>query len=241
MDQRANAVEEDLRNILNTRMALADKIQTLEQRIDDTVRGTKAAAMDAIDLARDKAAAWVESASRQLDPSVQAERRPWVLVGSAVAIGFLAGWVGHQRPKAGVYPYYSSEAKAADVMPSQGAEPLPSGVYPFYSSHQNPSSSNRMSDRPATPEGGERNQPGDSRALDQFDELWDELTGELTRERQRLQGAVLQVGRSFILDLVRIAGQTLLDQLAAPRSGSRMHEAAAPAGRAGPSHEPRAV
>ena len=47
--------------------------------------------------------------------------------------------------------------------------------------------------------------------------LWDELRVEVTQERDRLQSAVLHAGRAFIQDLVRIAGQSLLDQLS--RSG----------------------
>jgi hypothetical protein len=50
-----------------------------------------------------------------------------------------------------------------------------------------------------------------------FRELWDDLTAELVHERDRLLDAVMQAGHSFIQDVVRITGQSLLDQLS--RSG----------------------
>ena len=135
MDQRAHDVEEDLKNILHTRMVLADKIQLLEQRVADIVHGTKAAALGALDLAKSKAVDFIESASHNLNPSLQAGRRPWIMVGSAVVVGFLAGLLEQRRRTSGVYPYYPPEAAGAPVMPSseRGQAEIPSGVYPFYS------------------------------------------------------------------------------------------------------------
>ncbi len=46
--------------------------------------------------------------------------------------------------------------------------------------------------------------------------MWDELTDELAQERIRLQNTALHAGRSFLQDIVRIAGQSLLDQLSRP-------------------------
>ena len=53
--------------------------------------------------------------------------------------------------------------------------------------------------------------------------LWEELAGELTQERLRLQGAVMVAGRSFVRDVARIAGQALVDQLNRPGSMSQRH------------------
>jgi hypothetical protein len=47
--------------------------------------------------------------------------------------------------------------------------------------------------------------------------LWGDLTAEIAQERDRLQVAVLHAGHAFIQDVVRMAGQSLLDQLS--RSG----------------------
>ena len=134
MDQRAHDVEEDLKNILHTRLALTQKIQLLEKRVEDTVQGTKAAALATLDFARNKAVDFVESATYHMNPSVQANRRPWIMVGGAIAVGFVAGLIEQRRRASGVYPYYPPKAAGADVMPSQAREAeVPRGVYPFYS------------------------------------------------------------------------------------------------------------
>ena len=212
MDQRAHDVEEDLKNILHTRMVLADKIQLLEKRVADIVHGTKVAARDALDLARNNAVSFIESASHNLNPSLQAGRRPWIMVGSAVAVGFLAGLLEQRRRTSGVYPYYPPEAAAAPVMPSpeRGQAEIPSGVYPFYSAQEGQPSPRRYgrSELRRPMEDGRRS-TGRSPLFD----VWDELVDELTQERRRLQRAVLHAGRSFIHDVARIAGQSLLDQL----------------------------
>jgi ElaB/YqjD/DUF883 family membrane-anchored ribosome-binding protein len=215
MDQRAHDVEEDVKNILQTRLALADKIETLERQVEATVESTRAAAWDALDLAKNKAAGFLERTTHHLNPSVQAGRRPWIMVGTAVAIGLFAGLIEQRRRGSGVYRYYPPDADAADVMPEDGRAREPRGVYPFYGREQARS-------------GGERRARVDyleqrSRGTETSDmwkpvrELWDDLTAEVVQERNRLQDAALHVGRSFLQDVVRVAGQSLLDQLS--RSG----------------------
>jgi len=217
MDQRAHDVEEDVKNILQTRLALADKIETLERRVEATVESTKAAALDALDLARNRAASLIESTTRQLNPSVQAGRRPWLMVGSAVALGLFAGLIEQRRRAARIYPYYPPQAEGADVMPDDGRSREPRGVYPFYG---------RERARPYAARARFDDSVEDSQSRSEMWKpmraLWDDLTGEVAQERDRLQNAVLQAGRSFIHDIIRMAGQSLLDQLSrAGRSGVR--------------------
>ena len=220
MDQRAHAVEADLKNILNTRLALAYKLQLLEKQVEDTVRGTKAATLATLDLAKSKTVEFIEAVTYNLNPPVLAGRRPWIMVGGAVAVGFVASLMEQRRRTSGVYPYYPPKAKGTKVMPSpgRGRADVPSGVYPFYSAEeQHPArasgrsrgSSNRVEDR-------RRSTERVSDVWRSWLSLWDELTGDLIQERMRLQRAVLHAGRSFIHDLTRIAGQTLLDQLNHP-------------------------
>ena len=220
MDQRAHAVEADLKNILNTRLALAHKLQLLEKQVEDTVRGTKAVTLATLDLAKSKTVEFIEAVTYNLNPPVLAGRRPWILVGGAVAVGFVASLMEQRRRTFGVYPYYPPKAKGATVMPSPGRAraDVPSGVYPFYSAEEQHLArasgwprgfSNRVEDR-------RRSTEQVSNMWRSWLSLWDELTGDLTQERMRLQRAVLHAGRSFIHDLTRIAGQTLLDQLNRP-------------------------
>src|SRR6476620_7460891 len=116
MDQRAHDVDEDVKNILQTRLALADKIGTLERQVEATVESTRAAALDALDLARDSAAGFIQRTTQELNPSVQARRRPWIMVGSAIALGIFVGLLEQRRRASGVYRYYPPEAEGADVM-----------------------------------------------------------------------------------------------------------------------------
>ena len=208
MDQRAHDVEEDLKSILQTRLALTDKIQTLERHVEATVESTKMAALDALDLARNKAAGFIESTTNHLNPAVQGGRRPWIMVGSAIAIGLFAGLIEHRR-RTGVYRYYPPEADAADVMPEDGRSNEPRGVYPFYGREEA-----RRSRRWSA--GAEAEHPRSESALSEVCKplfsLWGEFKEEAGQERDRLQNAVFLAGRSFIQDLVRIAGQSLLDQ-----------------------------
>lgn len=209
MDQRAHDVEEDLKNILHTRLSLADKIDTLERHVEATVESTKLAALDALNLARNKAAGFIESTTHQLNPSVQAGRRPWIMVGSAIAVGFLAGLLEQRRRRAGVYRYYPPDAEGADVMPEDGRSHEEGGVYPFYGREKPRTSGARRWSGDEV----RRSETALSEAWKPLRGLWDDLTKEVAQERDRVQNAVLHAGHSFIQDVVRIAGQSLIDQL----------------------------
>jgi ElaB/YqjD/DUF883 family membrane-anchored ribosome-binding protein len=214
MDQRAHDVEEDVKSILQTRLALADKIEMLERQVEATVESTKAAALDALDLARDRAAGFIERTTQHLNPSVQARRRPWIMVGSAIALGFFVGLVEHRRRRSGVYRYYPADAEGADVMPEDGQSHEPSGVYPFYGREEaRPYAGRRRF--------GDSSERRRSAAISEMWKplrgLWGDLTAQVAQERDRLQQAVLHAGQAFIQDVVRMAGQSLLDQLS--RSG----------------------
>ena len=145
------------------------------------------------------------------------------MVGSAVAVGFLAGLLEQRRRTSGVYPYYPPEAAGAPVMlsPERGQAEIPSGVYPFYSAQEGQPSRRRSGrfERPRRPAEDGRRSIG--RIADVWSPLWGELADELTQERTRLQRAVLHAGRSFIHDVARIAGQSLLDQLDPSRTMSK--------------------
>jgi len=213
MDQRTHDVEEDVKSILQIRLALADKIGTLERQVEATVESTKAAALDVLDLVRDKAAGFIDSTTQRLNPSVLAKRRPWIMVGSVIALGFFAGLLEHRR-RSGVYRYYPADADGADVMPEDGQSREPSGVYPFYGREEARTYGGRR-------RFGNSSERGRSAAMSDMWKplraLWGDLTAEIAQERDRLQVAVLHAGHAFIQDVVRMAGQSLLDQLS--RSG----------------------
>ena len=210
MDQRTSNVEEDLKEILRTRLALAEKIQMLEQRVEETVEGTRSAALDVIQQARNTAVDFVETTSKAINPRVQAGRRPWILVGSAIAIGLLTGYM-ERRSKSGVYPYYPPDVQGADVMPSRGngQAHTQTGVYPFYSR-----SSDHNGQKTATQQG--QSASGALDLLKPMSMLWNDLTEEFRKERERIQEAALQTGKSFVRDVGRIMVESLVDSVSRP-------------------------
>jgi len=208
MDQRTSNVEEDLKEILRTRLALAEKIQMLEQRVEETVQGTRSAALDVIQQARNTAVDFVETTTKAIDPRVQAGRRPWILVGSAVAVGLLTGYM-QRRSKSGVYPYYPPDVHGADVMPSRGNGHAQTGVYPFYSRSSDHNGQKTAKDGGSTPAGA-------FDLLKPMSLLWNDLTEEFTKERERIQQAALQTGKSFVRDVGRIMVESLVDSVSRP-------------------------
>jgi hypothetical protein len=230
MDQRASDVETDLKNILQTRLALADKLQLLEQRVEETVQGTKTAALDLITHARNTAVEVVESTTSQLNPSVQAARRPWMLVGGAVILGLLAGWFDQRRKGPSVHASAPPEVDPVEVMPAQGRSGPRDGVYPFYPTTTAPAVT-------ATRRGKK-----ESRTFAQVSSLWGEFAGEFARERDRLQEAALETGRTFLQEMAHIALQSLVDALKRkPSAGVPRVTAGSPRPEEPPQTRPRAA
>lgn len=231
MDQRTSDIEADLKNILQTRLALADKLQFLERRVEETVEETKNAALDIIAHAKNTAVEFVESTTAQLNPAVQASKRPWMLVGGAIAVGLAAGWLEQRKKSAGRYAYAPPKAHPAEVMPSEGGRGPRDGVYPFYTTE---------SQAPPFEPGryASRAQPGKDTALKAVGEiksLLEEFTEELAKERERLKVAAIETGRTFLQELAHIAVQSLVDALSGkpgarpsqlPDNTSRYEEAA---------------
>ncbi len=188
MDQGASRIDEDLKDILHTRMAIADKVEQLERHVQERVERTRRAAMDTVSHVKDTAADLVEQAAQKLDPVRQIEQRPWTMLAGAVAIGYLAGILEERARRGGVYPYYPPGADAASVMPppGQSAEEGESGVYGFY-----PSSPSAAASGPAAAQ--ERR----DRSVAQ------ELGQELVQEIDHLKYELVEAGRSWMRVLFR--------------------------------------
>lgn len=240
MDQRAHDVEEDLKNILRTRMALADKVRSLEQRVEDTVQCTRETAMETIEAAKKRAMQWMTSPTDRLRSFEMLARRPSIIAGGVVAISLLTLWVsqGRQHRRSGVYPYYPPRAEGADVVP-QGERP---GVYPYYSpraeggggmsqgqgegSRQGTGESTQVADdRLVSQNNGRNRREGDEENLFSFRrqvaEFVNGIKSELTQERARVQRAALQIVRSFARDMVRFTGQSLISLMNQMSAGGR--------------------
>jgi hypothetical protein len=224
MDQREHDVEEDLKSILRTRLALTEKIQSLEQHVEHTVRGTKETAMDTMEAAKHKALQWVTSTTGRLISFEMLRRRPSIIAGGLMGMGLLAIWMTQrkQHGRSGVYPYYPPRAEGADVLIQEER----AGVYPSHTPRAEGAEALSQEDgsRQRSPELNpigktRRNETGEtcsSSLPQQVSEFLHGLKGEVAHERARLQQAALQIGRSFARDMIHIAGQSLvslMDQL----------------------------
>jgi hypothetical protein len=238
MDQREHDVEEDLKSILRIRMDLADKIQSLEQRVEDTVRCTRETAMDTIDAAKNKAMQWMISPTDRLGSFDMLARRPSIIAGGVVGLSLLTLWMTQGRPhrRSGVYPYYPPRAKGADVVP-QGKR---SGVYPYYppraedttgmsqgegSRQRTGESTDLTEDRLVSSNPGPNRRESDEEHMSplrqQLAEFVHGVKSELTEERVRVQQAALQIARSFARDMVHFAGQSLVSLMNELSAGRR--------------------
>jgi membrane protein len=98
--QRTTDIEEDLKQILITRMALSDKIGLLERRIAETVACTKMAAHDLLIQVRNTSARAAHSTATRFNPAAHAGKRPWLLVGVVIGTGLVAAWVYKRKASA---------------------------------------------------------------------------------------------------------------------------------------------
>jgi len=194
---------------------LDEKLQLLDDRIDDTVRETRAAASEMFERAGETVSHFVEAARHGPIPYLlsRAARQPLALAGGVVALGVLAVWIDRRNRNDGVYPYFPSNARGADVMPDDGHARTPRGVYPFF-----PSVESRRFNHPSRTS---EQDPGSQRHRHTLlRTVQEDLTEELRREGVRLREAALHASRSLFHDLARAAGAMLIEQLNRPSGRS---------------------
>ena len=83
MGEGAGQIRQDVNEIIRTRTAMAEKLEQLEARIQDTVVEAKAAVLDVVDNVKDTAEDFVERTRRTLDPVYQTQQHPWAMIGAA--------------------------------------------------------------------------------------------------------------------------------------------------------------
>jgi len=87
-----------------TRTALAEKLETLEQQVVDTVAGAntaftetvatvKDAVQETVEVVKGSVHETAESVRKALDLPRQMDRHPWLFFGGSVALGFASGWL----------------------------------------------------------------------------------------------------------------------------------------------------
>ena len=215
MDQRTTRIEQDVKDIVQTRVAIAEKLEMLEQQVQQKMERSKIAVRDLVDHTAGVVGDMVHKTKQTLDPLHQFGERPWVMLGGAVMLGYLAGLLEARLRSSGVYPYYTGDAPhEAPVMPSsqQDDEARP-GVYPYY---------------PAAG-GAQRARGSDSsRGSGMASSLLQDVTKEMMEELDQVKAGLIEAGRSFIRDVTSQIIPTILRSLSqgtSARSRSTEHRA----------------
>jgi ElaB/YqjD/DUF883 family membrane-anchored ribosome-binding protein len=101
MDNESEVIRQQMEE---TRASLAEKLETLEQQVVGTVQGTTAAVTETVDTVKEGVQETVETVKNTVQEAVgavketfdiprQVERHPWAMMGGAVALGYVAGYL----------------------------------------------------------------------------------------------------------------------------------------------------
>ena len=189
MDKGAERIAQDMEDIVQTRVAIAEKFGAIEQHVYTTMQHARTTMTELADKTTSSVRETMQVTKEALDPRVHVTRHPWVSVGGAVVLGYAVGAIyrGSWRITTGVVPYYPLGAKGTAVMPTSDSSPpeqRESGVFPFYP-------------HPATDhEEGEQGRTDRST-------IWAELDRALQDELGVARDGLIRFGRGLLREMVR--------------------------------------
>ena len=136
MDKGADRIAQDIKDIVQTRIAIAEKLGAIEQHVGSTMQHARTTMTQVADKTTSSVHETLKATKEAFDPRVHVARHPWVFVGGTLVLGYAVGALYRRGWRIdGVVPYYPRGAKGAAVMPTSGSpssEQQESGVYPFY-------------------------------------------------------------------------------------------------------------
>ena len=209
MDKGASRIAQDIKDITQTRVAIAEKLGAIEQHVGATMRHARTIMTQVADNTTSSVRETMKATREACDPSVQASRHPWRFVGGALVLGYAFGILyrrGWQITN-GVVPYYPPGTKGAAVMPGNGSpssEQQEPGVYPYY------------------PHRATSNARGEQGLADRFT-VWGELEGALQAELGVIQSGFIRFGRGLLREMVRQAIPTLVQIIYGYRGSRNLH------------------
>jgi ElaB/YqjD/DUF883 family membrane-anchored ribosome-binding protein len=188
MDKRAERIAQDIKAIVHTRVAIAEKLEAIEQHVGTTMQHARTMMTQLADKTTTSVRETMQVTKDVLDPTVHAARHPWVFVGGALALGYAVGTIYRHGWKfsSGVVPYYPPGAKGAPTMPPKGSPSSPAGkpgVYQFYPEH-----GTEKSDGPR----GQTNRPT----------IWAELEDAVRVELDFARSGLIGIVRNVVRELV---------------------------------------
>jgi len=208
MDQRTTAIDQDLKDIVQTRLDIAEKLELLEQRITDTAEGATMKFSRLLDEGSQSVTQMVDKTKAALDPVHKVDDYPWLMLGGAICAGYAIGLLeARSRAQRGIYPYYPPGAHASRVMPDAAAQEKTAahradGIYDYYPDPSDLSQKARRAEQ--------RNHGS----------IWETMSRELGADTEQAKAALMQAGRTLmaefasklIPEIARSLGVTLTPQ-----------------------------
>jgi hypothetical protein len=202
MDNGADRIAQDIKDIVQTRVAIAEKLGAIEQHVGTTLQHARTMMTQVADNTTSSVHETLQATKEAFDPCVHIARHPWVFVGGTVVLGYAVSALYRRGWRInGVVPYYPRGAKSAGVMPMSGSpssERQESGVYPFYPPGE---------EDHASPEQGRADRST----------MWAELERAVQDELGGVRSHVIRFGRGLIRDMVRQAVPAILGIIASNR------------------------
>jgi len=131
MDAEPEVIRQDIEQ---TRSALTEKLETLEEEVMDTVRSAKDTVEGTIENVTDKVQETVESVQRTFDLEYQMQERPWVMIGGSVVAGVAVGVLANSlRARASAWEDNTRSAPINGPSMDQGSafrSPQPASLRP---------------------------------------------------------------------------------------------------------------
>ena len=206
MDKGDQRIAQDMKEIVETRVAIAEKLGAIEQHVGATMQQARTVITELGDKTTSSMRETMQVTKKILDPTIQVTRHPWVFVGGAVVLGYGVGALYRRgwRINAGMVSHYPLGTSAP--------ERRNSGGYPFYPHSE------------ADYEGGGQNWTNRST-------IWAGVERGLQDELGVARKGFIRFGRTLLREMVRQTVPVLIQILIGNRHERGSRSASGPAHR----------
>jgi hypothetical protein len=203
MDQRATILEQDIKDILETRLEIGRKIQLLDEQARWELENVKAKWSGLTTNVAEAGRELMDLSTRTMNPARQLTMQPWAALAGVVLFGYAIGIIGKRYRRGKVYPYAPPKAHGVPVMPAETEgeqSDIESGVYPYF------------------PDGRQGSHQGSSqeskRGRTSFvSEIWNEVKGNVGAEMERSKDVIRQAVGQFARDTAKEVVPTILKMM----------------------------
>ncbi len=108
-DKLDRDIDNARRRIAAAQLAMAEKLETMEKQIGETVVGVQSAISDVLNNVKDTVSDTQTSVKRAFDLPYQTRQHPWLMFCSAVLVGYMLGGRGN-KPRIGKRNGFESDA-----------------------------------------------------------------------------------------------------------------------------------